>query len=312
MRKSYILCMGLTLLLAVSLFAQHNTEVLLKFSDKEDLMRIVFESKESIINSAKIMPSASEIRIEFSEPFILKNLKDLPFELVLNENMLTVNLKEKGEIRFFRLSSPARLVFDIKKSPSSKLIQPNIFVIDAGHGGYDFGITHENVSEKDIILTIAKELSKLLSKKGKKAFLTRKVDQHVSITDRNILANQKRPDVFISLHTSLSKNIVLYSTKLEEHELNNLTDIYALSSSQRRYIEQSKALLESIAVSFKEGVEVTVFSAEMPLPILNSSSAPAVLIEFPSPQFMNYDKETRAKLVQLLSNGIMQYDKAER
>ena len=64
--------------------------------------------------------------------------------------------------------------------------------------------------------SLVKDLNALLSKKGKKVFLTRKVDQYISLSDRINFVNQKKPDVFISIHSSMSRNVVLYSPKFEE------------------------------------------------------------------------------------------------
>ena len=57
----------MSLLIAISLSAQHKAEVLLKFSKQEGLTRIVFEGKEAIINNLKITTSPSQIKTEFPE-----------------------------------------------------------------------------------------------------------------------------------------------------------------------------------------------------------------------------------------------------
>lgn len=73
-------------------------------------------------------------------------------------------------------------------------------VIDAGHGGSDFGKVNEDLIEKDINLAIAKRLKELLENKGCHVFLTRKEDEYVSLLDRVNLINNVRPDFFISIH----------------------------------------------------------------------------------------------------------------
>jgi N-acetylmuramoyl-L-alanine amidase len=311
-KKGFLLFLSISFLLIVPLSAQPKKEVLLKFSKQEGLMRIVFEAEGTLINNTRITTSPSQIKIEFPEPFTMKATKDLPLEVVIKGKFLVVNLKEKGEIKFFRLSSPARLVFDIQKkevqpAPILSNIFSNIFVIDAGHGGYDFGITSGDTSEKDISLGLAKDLWKILSKKGKKVFLTRKVDQYISLADRINLVNQKRPDVFISLHTSLSENFVLYSPKFEEQDSNDVVDFYRLSSRQKKYIGKSKILSDSIEKAIKDEFKIDVIHREMPLPLLNSVSAPCILIEFPSPRFFVYDQQMKTRLINSVINGIALY-----
>jgi N-acetylmuramoyl-L-alanine amidase len=166
------------------------TGVLLKFSQQEGSMRIVLEAEESFIQKMKVTASASQIKIDFPELFHLTSPKNLPFELIPADRSLGINLKEKADIKFFRLSSPARLVFDIRRpdtqtldsqkkaaQPEKQALSPEkqptpillkSFVIDAGHGGYDFGIAFGNVSEKDITLSLAKTWGHSLQKRAEK------------------------------------------------------------------------------------------------------------------------------------------------
>ena len=314
--------------MAVSLSAEKKTEVSVKFSKQEGLVRVVFEAEESFINKTKVITLSSQIKIQFPESFDLTAQKDLPFEVTPSDKLLVINLKEQGEIKFFRLSSPARLVFDIQKKEMQKEkqtekkiekqtektaekqpvpIMSKVFVIDAGHGGYDFGITSGDVSEKDISLSLAKDLNTILSKKGKKVFLTRKVDQYISLADRINLVNQKSPDVFISLHSSMSEKFILYSPKFEEQGSNEIVDFYSISSRQRKYIEKSKALSVSIGKAIEDEFKTDIIRREMPLPLLNSAGAPSVLIELPSPKFIVYDQQMRARLGNSIINGVTTY-----
>jgi N-acetylmuramoyl-L-alanine amidase len=307
----------MSLLTAVSLPAQKKTDVLLKFSKQGGLLRIVCEAEEAFIAKTKATAAFPQIKIEFPEPFNLTAPKDLPFELNLSEKSAVVTLKEKGEIKSFRLSNPARLVFDIQKKEKSQekqgqekqstQILSKAFVIDAGHGGYDFGITAGNANEKDVCLNLAKELATALSKKGKKVFLVRKVDQYVSLADRISFVNQKTPDMFISFHVSSTKNFVIYNTKPEEQASNEMTDSYSLSARQKKHILKSKALSDSLVKALKDEFNGEVIHREMPLPILNSAGASAVLVEIPSLKYMMYDQQMIAKVTNAIINGIAAY-----
>lgn len=180
-------------------------------------------------------------------------------------------------------------------------------VLDAGHGGYDFGITSNPPAverEKDISLSLTKDLSAVFSKKGKKVFLTRKVDQYMPLIERINLVNQKKPTAFISIHCSMSENFVLYSPEFEEEGSDEIVDLYSLSSRQKKHILKSKALSESIGKAIKDEFKVNIIYREMPLPILNSVDAPSVLIELPSPKLMVYDQQMRARLVNSIIKGI--------
>ena len=336
MKRIAVIILSLTLLITGSLPAQKKADVFLKFSKQDGVTRIVFEADEAFINKIKTTTSSSQIKIEFPEPFILKPQQDLPFELLSSEKSVTINLKEKSEIKSFKLTSPARVVFDIQKKneiqtekqlekaekntekPTEKQIVKQteqqsatiisrVFVIDAGHGGYDFGITHGNASEKEISLNLAKDLGSVLSKKGKKVFLMRKVDQYISLADRINFINQKIPDIFISFHSSLSRNFVVYSPRTEEQGSQELEDLYGLSSKQKKYLEKSKALSNSIAKVLKDEFKTDIMRREMPIPLLNAAGAPAVLVEFPSPRFTVYDQQMKTRLINSIISGITMY-----
>jgi N-acetylmuramoyl-L-alanine amidase len=64
-----------------------------------------------------------------------------------------------------------------QEQPAEKPAAPKVVFLDAGHGGYDYGIISKNAKEKDLNLLFARDLNAILSKKGYKVFLTRKVDQ---------------------------------------------------------------------------------------------------------------------------------------
>jgi N-acetylmuramoyl-L-alanine amidase len=299
----------------------------MKFSRQGDLMRIVFESEEAFMKDAKAATTPFQIKVEFPGLFHLPVENNLPFEVIVTDRAAVINLKENNEIKFFTLSSPARLVFDIQKKgaqtekqpdkpveqPAEKqagkqppTIVPRVFVIDAGHGGYDFGITFGNTSEKEISLKLAKELNAALSKKGRKVFLIRQADQYLSLSERIHFVNQKNTDIVISLHASTSENFVLYSAK-EEQASNEPVDLYSVSSKQRKYIGKSRALAESIDKALKNEFKMNIQRRELPLPLLDAAGAPAVYMEYPSPQFFTYDPQTKTRLINALLTGFAAY-----
>ncbi|HWQ53340.1 MAG TPA: N-acetylmuramoyl-L-alanine amidase, partial [Bryobacteraceae bacterium] len=80
-------------------------------------------------------------------------------------------------------------------------------VIDPGHGGHDQGTTGpRGLIEKDLVLDIAKRLGKRLEQElGCEVVYTRSDDTFVPLEARTALANEKRADLFISLHANSSK-----------------------------------------------------------------------------------------------------------
>jgi N-acetylmuramoyl-L-alanine amidase len=311
-KRIFLIFLSLSLLMAAFASAQKKTEVLLKFSRQEGLMRIVFEAEEPFITKAKVTASSPSIGVEFPGPFSITSQKNPPFNLEVSEKSIVVTPREKGEVRSFRLSSPARLVFDIQQKEArpekqAAVILQKVFAIDAGHGGYDFGINYGNANEKDICLDLARDLGAVLSRKGKRVFLTRRADQYLSIADRISSVNQKNPDIFISLHFSATKNFNIYNPKFEEQGADEMVDIYGVSSRQKRFVGRSKALADSVGKAIKDEFMVDIVRREMPIPVLNSVGAPAVLIESPSPGFVAYDQKMKTRLVKAIIDGIGAY-----
>jgi N-acetylmuramoyl-L-alanine amidase len=75
-------------------------------------------------------------------------------------------------------------------------------VLDAGHGGKDPGATGiSGVKEKDVTLAVTLQIRDLLKKKGGvNVYLTRDKDVFIPLRDRTTFANDKKADLFISIH----------------------------------------------------------------------------------------------------------------
>jgi len=79
----------------------------------------------------------------------------------------------------------------------------DVIVIDAGHGGKDYGaIGVNNTVEKDINLAVALKVGKLVNEnlKGVKVVYTRNDDRFVELYKRGKIANENEGKLFISIH----------------------------------------------------------------------------------------------------------------
>ncbi|MGB8958083.1 MAG: N-acetylmuramoyl-L-alanine amidase [Candidatus Aminicenantales bacterium] len=81
-------------------------------------------------------------------------------------------------------------------------------VIDPGHGGPRPGtIGKSGLQEKEVNLAVALALQKMLrDKAGIDAILTRESDVDVGLDDRTVIANQKRADLFVSIHSNAHRD----------------------------------------------------------------------------------------------------------
>ena len=77
-------------------------------------------------------------------------------------------------------------------------------VIDPGHGGRDVGALGRVSKEKDINLKVALALGQLIKNQYNdvNVIYTRSTDKFVELDERARIANQKKADLFISIHTN--------------------------------------------------------------------------------------------------------------
>lgn len=104
--------------------------------------------------------------------------------------------------------------------------QQKVIVIDPGHGGKDTGAIGANtIQEKDVVLSVAKEvmkLNKILLNNEFDIYSTRYNDTLISLSDRSRLAESLKADVFVSLHCNASNtsakgmDVYVHSTNDEE------------------------------------------------------------------------------------------------
>ena len=83
-----------------------------------------------------------------------------------------------------------------------KKLKIKTIVLDAGHGGRDYGkIGKSGLTEKEINLMIAEKTRDLLQRRlDVEVVLTREGDELLSLTRRAEVANQANGDLFISIH----------------------------------------------------------------------------------------------------------------
>ena len=114
------------------------------------------------------------------------------------------------------------LLFENEIEPSSlNLSQQITVVIDAGHGGTDFGAIFEERNEKEDTLALALLVYERLEEMGIDAELTRDTDKKISLEKRCSFANRKRAEFFVSLHRNSAegaKGVEIWVTDDENSE----------------------------------------------------------------------------------------------
>jgi len=168
------------------------------------VLRVVIKSKEKDLNRHEFKGNILAI------PLIYGKSSSLSKEVVPKPP--SKHSKDKTHSSDINSSEIERLkksyLFQ-EKIPYPKVKKNNtpIVVIDAGHGGKDTGaICCGNKKEKNVVLSVALKLQKLLEKKGYKVYMTRNNDTFVKLPKRTEFANKKRADIFISIHANAAPN----------------------------------------------------------------------------------------------------------
>ena len=96
------------------------------------------------------------------------------------------------------------LPFQIPAAESMS-VKPFTVVLDAGHGGKDYGCRGKISNEKTIVLDVAKKVDALIQKNKSdsvKSILTRKDDTFIPLDERASIANDADADLFVSIHVN--------------------------------------------------------------------------------------------------------------
>lgn len=110
--------------------------------------------------------------------------------------------------------SPAKPEIKLIPVPNGK--RDIVIAIDAGHGGEDPGAGGaRGQKEKDIVLSIAKELQRQINaEKGYRAELTRTGDYFIPLRKRTEIARKKGADLFVSIHADAAPSTAAFGASV--------------------------------------------------------------------------------------------------
>lgn len=108
------------------------------------------------------------------------------------------NLKDSKEVK--NADGVVKAALSFRNQDDTEYQKKKTIMLDSGHGGNDPGCTGGEIYEKDVNLEITLKLRNVLEEKGYEVLMTREKDLYVSLEERVSMANQKQPDIFISIH----------------------------------------------------------------------------------------------------------------
>lgn len=221
-------------------------------------------------------------------------------------------------------------------------------VLDAGHGGNDFGATYHGYVEKNNALNVVLKVGKILEKDaGSQVIYTRKTDVFIPLDERADIANKSKADIFVSIHCNANKNQVAsgtetyvmgvtrnasnlevakkenevvtlekdYKIKYDGYDPNSPESVIGMTVIQEEYLDQSIELAAGIQEGFEEGLGRKSRGVKQAgFLVLRKIYMPRVLVEmgFVSNKeegaFLSSD-EGQEQIAQAIAKAILDYKK---
>jgi len=206
-----------------------------------------------------------------------------------------VNVEQSIDARALKITIRKNSEEIKKERPVRKGFTKGKVVLDAGHGGSDYGAIREGINEKDINLDVVKRVNRILRSNGYKTVLTRSDDTFVSLEDRVTCSEDENPEIFVSIH------------------VNSAVSTEPKGVETHYYHEYSKELADVVHKSLAKEIKTTnrgLFKSKFY--VINHTTAPAILIEI---GFLSNEEERndlisesrKEKTAKAIAEGIMEY-----
>lgn len=236
------------------------------------------------------------------------NLDDMKIDLLPQVGLKLTTPLDKDNLVSCYLGSDGRsvkiVIKGIKPKPDAcsqrTIILPKFngktsVVLDAGHGGSDYGAIRCGINEKDITLDITKRVEAILLNKGVNVSMTRDIDTFISLENRTVTTAKTNPDIFVSIHVNSCVKPEITGIETHYYHPNSLNLAHIVHAG----------LISNIRTNDR-GLFKSKFY------VINHTSVPAILVEI---GFISNDRE-RAELVseqrkqqtaKAIAEGILKY-----
>jgi len=225
MTRTRLTLVSLILLLSSAAKAGSTVENVRIWSEN-DKTRVVLDLSRSVDHNIFTLRSPDRLVIDLKDSRLAESLKRLPdgegtvrsIRSAIRSNgqlRVVLDLSQGVRSRSFTAGPNSqygdRLVIDLTRTGNLQTVKraseeyrPGrdiVIAIDAGHGGHDPGALGRRSKEKDLVLSISKELAKRVNAEpGMSAVLVRDRDVFVEHRDRIAIARQSKADLFVSIH----------------------------------------------------------------------------------------------------------------
>ncbi len=210
-----------------------------------------------------------------------------------------------------QLESIGQVTTSHPQNPRSQ-IQPNysnnngrqLVVIDPGHGGPDVGATRNGVYEKDIVLTMSKQLGRILQQMGYSVMYTRTEDIDLDLEPRVQMAENARASAFVSVHVN--------SLDASASQINGVETYHAPGASLGKNLAE---LVHEQIIASTGATDRGVRSARFH--VIVKTSMPAILVETgfitnPSEAARLVNSAYQERMAEAIAKGIDQFLRSYR
>jgi len=230
----------------------------------------------------------------------ISKVKDEKF--IYNDEYLNyINIYSKDNKKIIEFSAKKKLIYYQNTrdyDATITLIEPsttsNLIVIDAGHGGNDFGAVYEERYEKSITLPVAILAYNLLTDAGYDCYIMREVDEYVGLNERIDIANLLKGKVFINIHANSYKD----------------TSVHGMLTMYKDEKDLAKAIQDNV-LALTGAKDMGLVHTDSML-ITNKADMPAIILEMGfitnTNEWNNLsDSEYQMKIAQGIKNGVIEY-----
>ena len=176
-------------------------------------------------------------------------------------------------------------------------------VVDASHGGDDYGETLSNtLVEKDITVALARSLKKQLESRGITTLVLRESDANLSVDQRAIFANADHAAIYIAVHASSSGHGVRVYTALLPYGEDDRGPFHSWTTAQHSALPLSQSTATAVSNELQKR-QVPVRSLAAPLRPLNNVIGPAIAVEV-APQASDVAQLTAPDYQELVTSAV--------
>lgn len=199
-----------------------------------------------------------------------------------------------------RMPAEVTAIHQLPPTKICRLTQPEMIIVDAGHGGKDTGaMSKKNAyEEKKLTLETAFLVADSLKQLGYRTTLTRKEDVFVPLDTRAEIANAIEGDLFVSIHYNYSSNQDVEGIEVYYYKENKTPSSQRIIQSKELGNEVLKKIIKQTGAESR-GIKQANFA------VVRETKMPAILIEA---GFLSNPKERKkiqdSKYLQQLAKSI--------